>query len=383
MANYIGGTGVALPTPGALYPSTVLSLPAAVGTNGVSLIPGGEVIIPPGRFMVSPGQYCVVQIKDPVTQTWLPYSTFGANEPIVLDSDGQNYRVYNPLGFPIGAVVTNSGNGYTSAPTIAASVGGSTWTAIVGGAVFAINVNSGANAAGVNYAVPPIVNVSAPPSPGVQATAVCAISGGTVTTFTIVNPGAGYTAPPTVTLVPQQSDLNFFPASTSSTQTVNATATAVLSFNAQLTAVLLTNEGNNPLPISPALTFTGGGGTNAAATAVMAYTVTAVAVTSGGTNYPATSAITSAGGSIFTQTSGIGGAPLVSSQIVGSGLLPVPRPLQMSATQGSATGVQPGLIIDGGMFTAAPVVYAVPPGQGALFSTTLGSVNDTVYLTPL
>ena len=52
-----------------------------------------------------------------------------------VDSDGQNYRLANLTGCPVGALMTNVGSGYTSAPTVAASAGSSAWTAVVGGAI--------------------------------------------------------------------------------------------------------------------------------------------------------------------------------------------------------------------------------------------------------
>ena len=385
----IGAVGVSLPPPQALYP-LIPGLPSAA-TNRGSLGPGGDFIIPPGTWLISPGQYSQVQALDPMSNTWFPYCAQILNEPIQVNSDGTNFRVYNPTGFPIGAIVNSSGSGYTSTPTVAAGTGGSTWLAIVGGAISAININTASS--GVGYAVPPLVGIAAPPTPGVQATAVCAISGGLITGFTIINPGAGYTSAPAVIVAPQNTDTNFFPPSTTTTFTAtkNALATAVVSYVGMVTAVLLTNEGANVLNAAPALTFSGGGGSGAAATAVMAFTVTGLTVTTAGSGYafPGTG-ITTIGGSLLGTTSGTAAA--TNSVALGVNLL-VPRQAQITATAGSGTGVQVGVIIDGGLFQTPPTPIAFPgpfaigvgsaPQAAAAFGITVGGVNDTLFVTPI
>lgn len=382
MSNYIGAVGQTLPPPQALYPVTINNNPQLAGTNRISLAPGADVLVPPGRFNIQLGLYTQLQIYDPVSLTWVGFAPLDAGAMKMVDSDGSNYRLYNPTGFPIGAVVTNGGTGYTSAPTVAAAAGGSTWTAIVGGAISQINcANAGS---GSGYSVPPIVNIAAPPSPGVQATAVAAISGGAISSFTIINPGAGYTSAPAVVIVPQNTDLNL--AATSTTSITNATATAQTSFASQVTAVLLQNEGNNPLNTAPALTFAGGGGASATATALMAWALTNATVTTQGSGYPAALQISSIGGTIVGLTSGNGAAS--NSPAVSTALLNPPRPALMSATQGSSTGVQVGVIVDGGLFVgAAPTLYAQPypvntGSVAAAFGVTVGGANDTSYITP-
>lgn len=382
--NTIGAVGVALPPPQALYPATIGNQPGgAVGTNRLSLPPGGDFYVPSGTWLISPGQYSQLQVLDPVSNTWGPYCTAASNEPVAVSTDGTNYRIVNPTGFPIGAAVVNGGTGYATAPVVAASLGGSSWVSIVGGALSAININTGGS--GLNYAVPPIVNIASPPTPGVPATAVCAISAGLITGFTITNPGAGYTSNPAVVIVPQASDGNYFPTGTSTTATRGALATAQLSYVGVVTGVLLTNEGANPLTVAPALTFTGGGGSGVLATAVMAFTVTNIAVTTGGSGFTSGAvAITTVGGSLAAFTSGASSAS--NSPSLAAGLL-IPRQAQIAATGGSGTGVQSGTIIDGGLFSTVPVAVAVPGaalgGANPVFVVTVGGANDTVFVTPL
>ncbi len=399
MAVIIGATGVTLPVPQALYPSTIAGVPGLVATNRLSLPAGGDILLPPGKFMVSPGVVSQVQVFDPVTQTWFPYTTQTVNEAVFVESDGVNYRIINPTGFPIGAVVTTSGTGFTSAPAVAAATGGSTWVAIVGGAISSIVPAAGGSGAG--YLVPPVINIAVPPAPGVPATATCTISGGSISTITIQNPGAGYTSVPAIVAAPQNNDTNFF-SLTSTTATKNAVLTASLSFASNVTAVLMTNEGFQPQNAAPALTFSGGGGSGATATAILAQSIQSITVTTPGSGFSGGVGIQTFGGSLFAQTSGAG-VGLLNNAIVQSGLL-VPRQAQIAATIGSGSGIgilgnntypsNNSAIIDPGIFTALPSTVVLPgptqtsgTGQAVVVNPTLaltmGGVVDTVYIQPL
>lgn len=380
MSQAIGVVGLPLVSQQLYPPGLAQTLTSLAYQNRVSLPPGGDIIIPPGTWLIAPLFNSQLQILDPVTQTWEPYIAAPGLNTNYVESDGVNFRIINPTGFPIGAVTNASGTGYTSAPVIAsAAPSGSLWTAIVGGGISSLSCPSTvASASGLGYSVPPILCIAPPPSPGVQATAVCAISGGTISTLSIINPGAGYspTSPPVVIAIPQGSDVNFGTGST--TSTVNASIVAGVSYAGNITAVLMTNEGSQPASVPPALSFSGGGGSGAAATAILAQVVTAIAVTSGGTGFPASGVILSAGGSLYTQTSGQG--TIANNPSITNNLLAVPRPFVAMSVQGSSTGVQPGSVIDNGLFTAPPVLYAVPNGTGFFATPTMGSINDTVFL---
>lgn len=368
--QYIGLRGVGLPTPGAQYPVNVSNQPEVAFGGQLSLPPGAQAILPAGRWLVAVGRYTLVQVLDPISGLWLPVSTEGTGMPLTVDSDGQNYRVYNPTGFPVGAVVNNGGAGYTSAPAVSASVGGSTWQAVVGGAVSAINLVSGG---GTGFAVAPVVNIAPPAAPGVQATAVANISGGSITSFTILNPGAGYASAPAVEIVPQGKDLN---AGTLVEPLQGATAQ--LSYVGQVTAVLLTNPGNNPLGTPPALSFAGGGGAGATATTIMALTVTGATVASGGSGYSGAAFVTTTGGMVTS------GAAASNSGNVSNGMF-TNRQAHLTATGGSGTGIGVTGVLDGGLFQAPPSAVPLPGATGAQASITLvmGGTNDTVYIQPL
>lgn len=394
-SNTIGAVGVSLPPPQALYPAQINNQPQISATNRISLPPGGNILIPSGTWWVVPGVYSSVQVLDPVTNTWVVYETDTINTGFKVNSDGVNYRIINPTGFPIGACVTNGGTGYTSAPAVAAGAGGSTWLAIVGGAISQINISAAGS--GLNYGSTPIVNIAAPPSPGVPATAAATInSAGAITTITMINQGAGYTSAPAVTISPAAGDPNLL--STSTVNITNAKATAQLSYVGVVSAVLLTNDGLSAQAQAPALTFSGGAGSNAAATAVMALTVTGYTVTTAGSGYAQGAvSVSTFGGSLATLTSGLLSSP--SSPVMAYGLM-VPRQAQItawvSATIGGVvlTPFPNGGVIDGGLFEQVPFVTTTPapsaatsggasPNVIATLGLTMGSVNDTVFVTPL
>ena len=374
MANYIGAVGVGFQPPQQLFPLSVsvTTNPSVVGSNGLSLPPGGTVVLPPGLQMVTPGQYSKVQIKDPVTGVWTPYCTVDNNAPKFINSDGTNYRVANRTGCIIGVLVNNGGTGFTSAPAVAATGdGAATFTAIVGGAVSALIPAAGGSGAGYTY--PPIVNISVPPAPGVPATAVCAVSGGVITGFTIVNPGAGYTIAPTVTIVPNPTD------PTIGTVT-NASVTAQLSYVGVVTAILIGNHGL-PQTAVPALSVTGGGGSGALATAVMDFVVTGYSVNPAGSGYIAPVNIMTSGG-LITSSAAASNSPIVSSALL------IPRNANINAVvNGPAlSGGGSTAIIDGGEFQAPPLAFAIGAQNSAasvasaVITLTVGGVNDTVYI---
>lgn len=98
-------------------------------------------------------------------------------------------------GVIVSITVTSPGSGYTSAPTVTfVATGGTGATAVarvVRGQLTAITLDSG----GTGYDGAPTVVITSPDDtsfPVIQATATALVSGGAVTSFTIVNPGAGY-----------------------------------------------------------------------------------------------------------------------------------------------------------------------------------------------
>lgn len=363
----ISGPGIGLALPAHLYPSELYQAPYDVGSNYLSLAPGATLPIPAGSWFVGVGKYSVLQYLDPVNAAWRMAPNGARNGVIQVNSDGFNYRVANLTGCPVGAVVTNAGNGsyVQSTTTVTASAGGSLWQAIVGGQV---SVTSVANA-GAGYTIAPLVFINAPPSPGVQATAYATIASGTVSGVTMINKGAGYTSTPAVTIQPVPTDPG--------TITTQATVALGTFGTGSIAAIICTNPGT-PQSSAPTLTIAGAGA-SATATAVMMNTLTGATVYAGGTGYT--------GGALLNTVGGIPTATAVNTnpEIEYFSFLPRPAQALLAASSGTITSVSS--VYDGGLFVGTPNT-AVQALSGALITASasiagvLGSATDTIYMQP-
>ncbi|MDO9428455.1 MAG: hypothetical protein Q7T93_16685 [Methylobacterium sp.] len=152
----------------------------------------------------------------------------------------------------VGAIaITNRGSGFTSAPTVAFSGGsgaGAAATATISRGVDTAAVGS----AGSGYTAASAV-IAAPITGGVRATATVTVSGGAVTGLTITSKGHGYGA-------------TEVPAITITGDGTGALATAAMT--GVIEAVIIT-AGGSGYTGTPTIAFTGGAGTNAAATATV------------------------------------------------------------------------------------------------------------------
>jgi hypothetical protein len=344
-------------------------------SNTVKLASGECWIIPAGRWVVKSGPYTSTQAFDQVTGIW---RTIGAGDTTaVLEdmfSDGVNYRLANQTGCPVGAAVTNAGTGYTSAPVVTASAGASLWRAVVGGAISTtITITNG----GSNYTYPPIMVLSSPPNGGVQATATCTISGGIVNAITVTDQGAGYNAPPTVQFVNDPREgLNSVALGTGAAGITSLTGAGTI------TALLCIDHGTGGQTAVPTLTFTGGGGASAAATAIMCWSITGLVVssTTAGSGYAAP-VIISGYDTPPSQTSNVN--PTISSLLVRE------RQGQLiGAVSGVALTTTGVVIKDGGIYTAAPTLFTFGFIQGAaavqaVISAQMGGQTDvsTIFQT--
>lgn len=352
----VGGTGVSLPFPGATFPRVNLASGVSffLTSNLFNLPAGGIVTVPPGIWYIDPGKYGDIQILDPVTQFWKFWGcTDGKSKARLVNSDGTNYRVINPLGTPVGALVTNVGSGYVQSTTTvtASGSGGSTWRAIVGGAVnstITVGNDPAGNAGGTNWSYTPLVVIDAPPAGGVQASAIATLSAGAISSLTVENQGAGYTTAPNVNLIPNPMDPNLgiitFPA-----------LTATLTGSGEIAAILPVLPGT-PLTTAPTLTVNGAG-SSATATACMALTVTAITVSGGAAATP----VWATGGTITTAPGAI-----VNPDVA----LPfVPR--QIYAYE---SGASTGVVVDGGVFQVAPTL------SPSTATATMGSTFTTIIM---
>lgn len=439
--NRLGGPGLGLPFPQALYPASLVGAAPTAATNLFTLSAGQAMPVPPGDYMIAGASgLSVLQYNDPVLGTWA--GTEVLDRATYVHSDGQNVRVANLTGCPVGAVVTDAGTGYVQASTTCtASAGGSTWQPIVGGALTMLELSSQATTAasgtgtvatitfaaqaaappvgslvtiagvtptgynvtdavvtasstttvsyantttgaqtvagtattnvvtgaGSGYTLPPVVLIPAPPSPGVQATAYASISSGTVSGLTITNQGAGYSAQPSLTLLPDPYDPNYG-------SIVNATGVAGLTGSGEVTALLCTDNGASQSS-APTLTIAGVG-SSATATAVMLWTGTGASVTAAGAGYSASTEVTTIGG--LTSATPVWTNPQIEAKVLAR-----PRPAQMSVAVGSGTITSIGSVYDGGLFTGTPTTLVLTNAlitTAATLALTLGSASDTVTM---
>ena len=333
-------------------------------TNNVNLA-AGEVYLPPANgYYLNLGRMTQLQEFDPITTTWK-----GIGGPLfagLVSFDGANQRLANTSGCAVGALLTAAGSGYTSAPTVTASAGGSTWLAIVGGAV---STTVAVAYGGSNYTQPPIVLFSTPPAPGIPATGYATISGGVVTAITVTNQGAGYTYPPSIVLVNDPRD----------STGANASAVATLTGAGTVTGVLCTNHGQ-PQTSVPTLTFAGGGGTSAAATVIMNFALTGYTVTTAGAGY------TAAAGSVDVSATPVptAGTAAYTNPTTQVNLVKMRRAIISAPASGSGAITATGLaVIDGGSYEAVPAAGSVliTGGTGiittaAVLALTVGGIND-------
>lgn len=376
MSNRVIGPGVSLPPAQALYPAnlTTAGVPYTSAANTVSLAPGQSIQIPAGDWMIDLGKYSILEYQDPtnyanISQTvgvWRQIRSQRGTFP--LRSDGVNYRISNLTGCAVAAVVKASGTGYAQATTtVTPSTGNSEWQAIVGGHLLALSCSI----VGANYGLAPLVFISPPPSPGVQATAVATVSAGAINGFTITNQGAGYTSAPTVTILPNPFD----PTLATTTAITSAVADATLGTSTAVSAILCTNSG---APVATSMTLSiGGAGSGATCDPVFLTTITALTASIiGSGSYTAATLFTTGGvpgSNIYTN-------PAIQCQDF------IPRQPQatLPVTSG-AIGAQ--TIIDGGMFLATPTVGVATSGgivqTAPTVSATFGGANDTVIIQPL
>src|SRR5579863_8978544 len=322
--------------------------PGASGTSAIELYPGQTwTISPPGPYAILPSKYHMAQFYDPIMQAWVPYGGYAPNSaPFRVDSDGVNYRLINPTGLPVGALINNAGTGYTSTPTVTISgTGGSKWRAVVGGAV---SLTVTVVAAGTNYTYAPQVIISPPPAGGIPATGYCALSGSTIGSVTITNQGAGYLSPPTITFLNDPRELNNSALSTG----YGAIATTALTGAQTVTGIFCTDPGGvaGALTALPTLTISGGGGSAATAIVIMCWTITGYTVSTAGNlgTGAGTAALVTALDAFPTS------APAYSNGKTQGGFVNT-RPAIIYAPITAAGITTPPVIYDGGIYTSSPL----------------------------
>ena len=358
-------------------------MPVVIGATGlnfstnpteITLAGAQAYLIPSGQYWAQVGSYTNVEWYDSNAGLWR-VQNYAASPSRYIVSDGTNWRLINRTGCPVGAVITNVGSAYTSAPTVTASSGGSVWKAIVGGA---INTTVTVTTGGAYNYVPNLI-FSPPPAGGITATGYAVLSAGAINSVTVTNAGAGYTTAPTITIVQDPRDT----AAGGGVLTVNAT----LAQANKITAVLCTDPGTAAQTSTPTLTFTGGGGASAAATVLMNYTVTGITIVTGGAGYGnAQPFLIEGGGGVSTATVASGDVnPAIEKGIINF------RPFYGEGTSTSAGAVTSAgfVIADAGYgYQTTPNLYVTAGGSGlattvAQVTATVGATVDTSYLQPI
>ena len=339
-------------------------------TNVYSIQAGEVALIPPGFWHYGGGLYTALQELDLITGIWRDIG----NDPYCdryIHSDGANFRVANQTGCVIGALLTNAGTGYTSAPTVTDATSNAVYQAVMGAAISTtVTVANG----GSNYTYPPQVIFSAPGNPGIQATGHCTLTSGAVATVVVDDQGGGYIVAPTVTFVNDPREgLN------ATTIGSGAVATAVLSTAQTVTGILVLDHGK-PVTSIPTISFTGGGGSSAAATCIMCWSITAYTVTTSGTGYTGTVEVTGLGG--FPATGAAYVNVSTQSKLLRTRRASILAALATTFANITATGQT---VYDGGIYPGVPsplILESGPVTTAAALGFSVGGQNDFYRLIP-
>jgi hypothetical protein len=414
------------PLPMSLAAGEVFFLPAgqgvvsAYGAQAYPQLATGNVLS--GQYMLQLGLYSVLQVYDSALRYWRNLQV-APGAPIVVSSDGTNFRIANTTGCPIGGLVTAAGSGGTNgfygyvsnvaeAPGLALgsqyvmangvitagnstfnivpSAGGSQWNAIVGGAVnttislsgtvfqngaFGGTGPSATGSGGSGYTKPPIIVFTPPPNQGNQPyilpAAVCTISGGAVNSVTVTQQGAGLLGLPGITVINQPGD--------------TAGSGAVLGWSSGNSAQVGSGTLLAAWPVFygtaqtsvPTFTYSGGGSPGPTMTAIMNFTVTGFTNTTAGVGYVA------AGGVIWGGI--VSGSAANTNPLLDKALtVPVAPPINVAATTGVPSLAGP---FQGYGYQAVPSYSAfstgAAPSTAAVQPPTVGGASDTILISSL
>ncbi len=238
----------------------------ALGDFSTPIPQGTAVIDFPFKAVGDDVTFTISQEFFQLAQKYVP-SVFDVTPPTNL-----NYDNSLPLnGFVYKINVTAGGSGFTGAPAVTLGapdvMGGvqATASATVSGIIASIAVDDG----GSGYTSTPVVSFSGGGGSGAAATAVLT---GVVTAITVINGGENFDSAPTVTIAA--------PDIAGGTQAV-----ATASLDTGVTSIAVTGAGSG-YTSPPAVSFSGGGGSGAAAIAIISGgAITAIQITNPGTGY--------------------------------------------------------------------------------------------------
>jgi hypothetical protein len=388
-----------------------LTLPAS-NTAGTT---SRAFTIPAGNWIVQAGQYSNVQIWDQQSYFWR-YLTAFDQIPYFVSSDGTNARIINTTGGVVGAVVTNVGtantavpNGFygydkynnfvviqngtantalstATAPVSATTTQGGLLNVFIGGSISTtITVVNGTTASS-GYTQAPQVIVVPPANQGAQpyipATVKAVLTGGAISSLTVINQGAGYVAAPTLQIVNAPGD---------TTGALNTTTFTLTLVNTnQLAAVTVAFPGNQTYTSAPTITMSGTQTiTSAAATAICNLVVTAVAANAAGAGYGTSIPwipVWSGGGVTATQAA-TATNPAIQTQLINPPLAPL---FTVTTSAGGVPAAPAAISFNGYGYATTPVLKALQGAGNSTYQTTdatwtvtMGGIDDTVFLTAL
>jgi FtsP/CotA-like multicopper oxidase with cupredoxin domain len=267
-----------------------------------------------------------------------------------------------------GLTLTNSGSGYTAPPTVTiappsgcvlgtAGCSQATATASIGGSVASVFLSNG----GTGYSSVPTVVFTGGGGSGASATAF--LTPRSISTIAITNGGSNYTSAPIVAIAPP-----------GCVGCITATATAIVS-GKKVSAIAITNGGSGYSAV-PAVTISGGGGTGAAAKAVLTTGgIAGIALTTGGTGYTSVPAVS------FTGGGGSGASATAALSAVGvTGLTLTSGGAGYNAPPAVSFTNAPTDVTGGGAsaIATAPVVPILPKAIQELFTLDYGRMNATL-----
>jgi hypothetical protein len=396
MPQYLSGPGLGLPFPQNYYPTELQNAAQDASDNRLMLAAGEMFVIPAGDWYISAGAYLTVQFLDPVTGVWARSSGNALNRGIHhISSDGYNARIANLTGCAVDANIVNAGSGYAQATTTITAVSAAianmsvpTFVPIVGGGLaFTGTFGTDVPTKGAGYGLPPIIMIPPPPPPNVNANGVGGIpaqaiaiigASGSISSVTMMFPGAGYPVAPTVAVVPSPFDPNLVTGITAASVSVS------LSFSGSIMGVLCTNNGgplNNGSLANITLTL-GGAGSSGSLSAIIQQTVVAGTVSGPGVGY----------GTAETAIIGAGGGPsagaVANANNLGLGMIPRMANLGLTPANTSVSVGSTATVYDGGLFEKAPVVLFVPstglaaPSTVATIAFVMGSRPDFCIIQP-
>jgi hypothetical protein len=348
VVQVFGGQGV--------FPSS-----RGVPSPSYSLSPGQAFLVPAGAWAIDAGLYATIEKFDQITGIWRHAGDQGRGMSYV-SSDGSSLRVCNRTGCAAGALLTNAGSGYTSAPTVTASAGASVWQAVMGAL---INTTVTIATGGANYVYPPQVIIGAPSNPGIQATATSTISAGAVSAITITNQGGGYLTVPSISITPDMRDITGNGAS----------ATISLTGQQTVNGVVCTDHGT-VLTALPTLAFSGGGGSSAAATTIMDFSMTGYTVGTGG-------AVVAAPVQLWGIPTVTAGAAAYTNPQTQTGIVNMRQGNIIGAVSAGALTATGLIVQDGGHYETVPSLLIAQSGVATTFpiaTATVGGQTATVLM---